>query len=167
MTTKKTLPNKNKNNAKHDKQIRAMWAEMCAGPEETAAFAPFRVGPEGHCDDLLAVHEEEVREGGGRRGKEGERWGGWSCVKQPLNQPTPPHRVFPPLPSQHPQPLQPPNLAHQVKRLSGRLEAVRPILKLIARRHDFLQERDEVGGLIGKRGRGGGGGEREGGSVGL
>lgn len=37
-----------------------MWDEMCVGPEERAAFAPCQVGPEGHCDDLLGVHEEEV-----------------------------------------------------------------------------------------------------------
>lgn len=34
---------------------------MRVASEERAAFAPGQVGPEGHCDDLLAVHEEEVR----------------------------------------------------------------------------------------------------------
>lgn len=43
-------------------QIRAMWDEMCCGEEERAAFAPLGVGGEGHCEDLLAVHEEEVGE---------------------------------------------------------------------------------------------------------
>lgn len=36
------------------------------------------------------------------------------------------------------------NPTNQVKRLSLRLEVVRPILKLIAKRADILKERDEV-----------------------
>jgi len=45
-----------------------MWEEMSLGLVEREGFGPFRVGMEGYCDDLLRVHEEEVRREGGREG---------------------------------------------------------------------------------------------------
>jgi hypothetical protein len=38
-----------------------MWEEMEVGEEQRRDFAPFAVPPEAYCDDLLAVHEQEVR----------------------------------------------------------------------------------------------------------
>ena len=57
-------------------QITAMWEEMSLGLVEREGFGPFRVGMEGYCDDLLRLHEEEVRRAGGREGgREGGRVG--------------------------------------------------------------------------------------------
>jgi len=53
-----------------------MWEEMSLGLVEREGFGPFRVGMEGYCDDLLRLHEEEVRRAGGREGgREGGRVG--------------------------------------------------------------------------------------------
>jgi len=58
-------------------QITAMWEEMSLGLVEREGFGAFRVGMEGYSDDLLRVHEEEVRREGGREGeREGRNEGG-------------------------------------------------------------------------------------------
>ena len=41
---------------------------MALGLVEREGFGAFRVGMEGYSDDLLRVHEEEVRREGGREG---------------------------------------------------------------------------------------------------
>lgn len=46
-------------------QMSQLWDEMEVAAAEREDFAPLAVGPEGYCDDLLAVHEQEVREQGG------------------------------------------------------------------------------------------------------